>query len=168
MRPSRRAAVHAPASPMPDGRDDAVSEVLSTALMIGVAIALAVAVFVFVHILTKSPRDAPPNFAMTYEESTDSMQFVRSTNSYDLSSLRLGMSVPGHYGFNAVADSASPAVGGGSDVALAPSPGTAFAPGDRLEFCATGGATRVAVTIAHPETQTLLLRHVYDSVRACA
>jgi flagellin-like protein len=153
---------------MTDGRDEAVSEVLSTALMIGVAIALAVAVFFFVHILTKSPRDAPPNFAMTYDETGDSMQFVRSTNTYDLSSLRLGMSAPGHYGLNAAANASSPAVGGGSDVALAPSPGTAFAPGDRLEFCADGSAaTRVAITIVHPETETLLLRHVYDSVRPC-
>jgi flagellin-like protein len=152
---------------MPDGRDEAVSEVLSTALMIAVAVALAVAVFFFVHILTKSPRDAPPNFAMTYEETTDSMQFVRSTNTYDLSSLRLGMSVPGHYGLNVAATSTSPAVGGGSDVALAASPGTTFDPGDRLQVCADGGGTRVSVTIAHPETQTLLLRHVYESVKAC-
>lgn len=149
-------------------RDEAISAVLSTAIMVGVAIALAVAVFFFVHILSKSPRDAPPNFAMNYDDGLDQMQFVRSTNTYDLSSLRIAMSADGHYGFNGPASLASPALGAGTGAMLAAAPGTAFAPGDTLRFCTDTPATGVAVTLVHPESDTLLLRHTFDSLQACA
>ena len=145
-----------------------MSAVLSSAVLVGVAIALAVAVFFFATILSKSPRDAPPNVARSYDENEDEMQFVRSTNTYDLSTLEVGMSVDGHYAYNAPVDALSPSIGPAGRAALSAVPGTEFAPGDVLRFCADAPASQVVVSVVHPASDTLLLRHTYSSIRACA
>lgn len=151
-------------SPGPAAADAAVSAPLGTALVIAIVIALSVAVFFFVRIIGK-PSEEGSSIGMQIDEGHDTLTYVQSSKPIDLSHVRMTLSVPGHYGFNAPASPSSPAIGP-SGVMLSSTPGQDFRAGDVIAFCADAYAEHATVQLVQDDDK-LLLQRTFDTLAAC-
>jgi hypothetical protein len=146
--------------------DQAVSPVLGAILMVSITVTLAAVVFVVVKgIGTPPPESAHLGF--TYDEVGDRMTLVDGGGKVDLASLRMQMSVPGHYGLGQTASIASPVLGP-AGAQLSAIPGTSLQAADAVAFCANAPATHVTVLVIDRLTETVIAQHVFDSVASCS
>jgi hypothetical protein len=126
---------------MQERREEAVSAVLATVLLIGIAIALAAAVFVAVQVLTDDREvERKPAFAITADPNEPSMKVVRAEDGLTWDDLHLG-------------GTCMPELNGGP---FPPPPGTLVQAGDVIA-CSAGDT--LLVSIREDSGNALLLDH---------
>jgi flagellin-like protein len=146
--------------------DEAVSAVVATILMVAVTVILAATVFLIGGRLTGNKQESPAFVSPARDETGDRLTIIRADPALPVSRLQLEASVPGHFGYNALASLASPALPANTFVPLGTT-GIVKA-GDILYFCANTASSNVQILIQDPVTNRLVDTETFQTLAACA
>ncbi|MCA1811512.1 MAG: type IV pilin N-terminal domain-containing protein [Halobacteriales archaeon] len=150
---------------MPTAPTEAVSPIIGSLLLVAITVVLTASVVVLASSFGGSSSQPAPVVVPSQDEGSDRLVVVRAEPLIPLGRLRIELSVPGHFGYNALASSTTTALPANTLVPLGVT-GSVEA-GDTLYFCADAAATGVHVLLQDPVTNKLVASDTFASLATC-
>jgi flagellin-like protein len=144
---------------------EAVSPIVGSLMLVAITIVLTATVLVLANSFGGRSSQLAPVVVPSRDEAGDRLVVVRAEPLIPLDRLRIELSVPGHFGYNALASSTTTALPANTLVPLGVA-GSVEA-GDTLYLCADAAATGVHVLLQDPLTNKLVASDTFANLATC-